>query len=446
MADVLLVDDDKTFTDATAELLGLLGHKVTIAESVESARSILQAQEFDRILLDLMLPDGSGFHLLDDIPQNTGTTQVTIITGHPSIKSRVSELVGDNVNYLVKPIRLEQLEALFGDRESTPSNPGVTRHFDALIGETDSMHELYRQIEQVARTQANVMLVGESGVGKEVFAQAIHNASAATGKLVACNCGAFPAELIGSELFGHEKGAFTGAAGRKAGVFEQAQDGTLFLDEITEMPLSQQPNLLRVLETSTVTRLGASDVLPVNCRVISATNRSPDQIAKDHSLREDIYFRLAVFPMTIPPLRDRQDDIPLLVDDYLSSLNKEQNSNIELTDEGLQRLLDYDWPGNVRELRHLIHRSFILSDPESSVLELPKQFSSPFSNRDSADASDTLVGKTIEEVERKLIMDTLECFENNKTRAAEALGVSIKTLYNRLNSYESDEREAKGGQ
>jgi DNA-binding NtrC family response regulator len=150
--------------------------------------------------------------------------------------------------------------------------------------------------------------------------------------------------------------------------------------------------------------------------------------------------------MTIPPLRDRQDDIPLLVDDYLSSLNKEQNSNIELTDEGLQRLLDYDWPGNVRELRHLIHRSFILSDPESSVLELPKQFSSPFSNRDSADASDTLVGKTIEEVERKLIMDTLECFENNKTRAAEALGVSIKTLYNRLNSYESDEREAKGGQ
>jgi len=437
MADVLLVDDDKSFTDATTELLNILGHNVVVADSVTRAREILGTKQFHRVLLDLMLPDGSGFHLLDDIPLADGTTKVTVITGHPAVKSQVSGLVGSNVNYLVKPLSLEGLESLFVQDDE--SDTAVTRHFGELIGESEVMSELYRQIRQVAGSRANVMLIGESGVGKEVVARAIHAASASAGPLVACNCGALPTELVGSELFGHEKGAFTGAVSRKAGVFEQAHNGTLFLDEITEMPMAQQPNLLRVLETSTVTRLGSAQSLQVDCRVVSATNRTAEQIARENSLREDLYFRLAVFPITIPPLRVRTEDIPLLVNSFLHTLNSEQGTDVGISDEDLQRLLDYDWPGNVRELRHLIHRSFIMSGPDNEHLALPEDISSPFSRHSEAGSQQQWVGSTIEDMERKLIMDTLAKYDNNKTRAAEVLGISIKTLYNRLNAYENSE-------
>jgi two-component system response regulator HydG len=243
-------------------------------------------------------------------------------------------------------------------------------------------------------------------------------------------------ELISSELFGHEKGAFTGAVARRVGFFEEAQDGTLFLDEVTEMPLSMQTNLLRALETRTVIPLGTTAVTPVNCRVVSATNRTEEQIVDSNCLREDIYYRLAVFPLHVPPLRERMADVPLLVKGFLDTLNRENGTQYTLADAELKRLQSYNWPGNVRELRHVLHRAWIMADPEEGVLRLPERIDSPFSRRKSAQPlKQELAGRTIEEVERQLIMQTLDRFENNKTKAAEALGVSVKTLYNRLSSY-----------
>jgi two-component system, NtrC family, response regulator HydG len=301
------------------------------------------------------------------------------------------------------------------------------------------MRNLYNMISRVAGSYVNVMLFGESGVGKEVVARAIHKASKLPGPFVPANCGAFSAELIGSELFGHEKGSFTGAIGRKIGLFEQAENGTLFLDEITEMPLSMQPNLLRALESRMLTRIGATQQIPINCRVISATNRSDLQIVEDNCLREDLYYRLAVFPIHIPPLRERMDDLPLLVQSFLDNLNRENNTRYAIASSDMERLLAYDWPGNVRELRHSIHRAYIMTPPDAEHLTIPDTFASPFSRKNAPTAQPiSLVGRTIEEVERELITETLKQFDNNKTRAAEVLGVSVKTLYNRLGSYEAE--------
>jgi len=436
LAKILLVDDDPAFTSATAQLLGLLGHDVTTADSVKTATEQLQQHSYDRVFLDLMLPDGSGLQLLDHVPSEE--TRVTVITGHPAVKAQVMNLYGTHVNYLVKPITLDQLKRLFTDLDTAPG-PGASPHFGELIGESPSMRNLYNMISRVAGSYVNVMLFGESGVGKEVVARAIHKASKLPGPFVPANCGAFSAELIGSELFGHEKGSFTGAIARKTGLFEQAENGTLFLDEITEMPLSMQPNLLRALESRMLTRIGATAQIPINCRVISATNRSDHQIVEDNCLREDLYYRLAVFPIHIPPLRERMEDLPLLVQSFLDTLNRENSTAYAVASGDMDRLQAYDWPGNVRELRHSIHRAYIMTPPDAEHLTIPDTFASPFSRKNAqAPQPTSLVGRTIEEVERELITETLKQFDNNKTRAAEVLGVSVKTLYNRLGSYEAE--------
>ncbi|MEY4641984.1 MAG: hypothetical protein RLZZ227_1978 [Pseudomonadota bacterium] len=437
MAKILLVDDDAGFTSATAQLLTLLDHEVTTADTVASAATLLRTGTWDRAFLDLMLPDGSGLQLLDYV--NNDITRVTIITGHPSVKAQVMNLYGMNVNYLVKPITLDQLKRLFDDGELTSSKDAAMRHYGELIGESTVMHELYNMIERVSTSYANVLLSGESGVGKEVVARAIHKASKVPGPFVPSNCGAFSAELIGSELFGHEKGSFTGAIARKVGLFEQAENGTLFLDEITEMPLGLQPNLLRALESRMLTRVGGTSQIPVNCRVISATNRNEEHIVESNCLREDLYYRLAVFPIHIPPLRDRMEDLPLLAQSFLDTLNRENNTAFTLASSDMERLLNYDWPGNVRELRHSMHRAYILTSPDAEHLRVPDTFVSPFSRKKAPTPQPiSLVGRTIEEVERELITETLKQFDNNKTRAAEVLGVSVKTLYNRLGSYEAE--------
>lgn len=436
MADILLVDDDKVFLDATAELLILLGHNVRSVDSVARARELIDQYHFTHMILDLILPDGSGLHLLESLPENS-TTKIILVTGHPSIKSIVKNLYGSNVSYLIKPIDLHQLQSIFVENKPlTARSPGVVPlHFNYLVGESEVMQNLYQMIERVAATKANIMLMGESGVGKEMVAAAIHSASNVEGNFVAANCGAFSRELINSELFGHEKGAFTGASHRKIGVFEQANKGTLFLDEITEMPLDLQPNLLRVLETQKLTRVGAITAIDVESRVVSATNRTELEIAEQQCLRQDLYFRLAVFPINVPPLRARKSDIPLLVQHFLETFNQEYASDIGISDQALHRLMDYDWPGNVRELRHAIHRAYIMADPQKKQLVLPNDLTSPFSKISSQHAAGISVGKTVEAVERELIEITLQHFDGDKKQTADMLGISLKTLYNRLNSY-----------
>ena len=437
MLSILLVDDDREFTDVASHIIDFLGHTVSVAANLAEATEWLQHNNFDHILLDFMLPDGSGIHLMDRVQQLFPVPKVTFITGHPSVKSIIAELCGPKVDYLLKPIQREALEQVLSPakvkvKKGAPSE--VKKHFDCLIGESGPMQQLYTMIERVAASNANVMLMGESGVGKEVVASAIHNASKTAGPLIATNCGGLSKELIISELSGHEKGAFTGAVAQKAGVFERAQGGTLFLDEVTEMPLDMQPNLLRVLETKKIIRVGGSKEIAVDCRVVSATNRSMQNIAEQNILREDIYFRLAVFPIEIPPLRERSEDIPLLAKAFLANLNDENNTDYRLTDAQLQRLAGFDWPGNVRELRHTIHRAYIMSDPAKKEIELPASFASPFSAV-KKEQSGLTPGKTIEEVEKELIYLTLKKVNGNKTLAADMLGVSVKTLYNRLNAY-----------
>lgn len=436
VAEVLLVDDDKIFLDATAELLKLMGHNVKTVDSVARARDLIGEHHFTHMILDLILPDGSGLHLLDALPERNNT-KIILVTGHPSIKSIVRNLYGSNVNYLIKPIDLSQLQSIFIERKSLVVNQQQSAflHFNYLVGESEPMKNLYQMIERVAATKANVMLMGESGVGKEMVAAAIHYASNVEGEFVATNCGAFSRELINSELFGHEKGAFTGASHRKIGVFEQADKGTLFLDEITEMPLDLQPNLLRVLETQKLIRVGSVASVDVETRVVSATNRTELEIAEQQCLRQDLYFRLAVFPIYIPPLRARKSDIPLLVKHFLEIFNQQYGSDVGISEQSLHRLMDYDWPGNVRELRHAIHRAYIMSDPQKMQVVLPHDLTSPFSKVSPQPASGIAVGKTVEEVERELIEVTLQHFDGDKKQTADMLGISLKTLYNRLNSY-----------
>lgn len=437
MASVLLVDDDTNFTFATSELLTLLGHQIVIAANAAQAAQILAMRQFDLLLLDLMLPDGSGLQVLENIPERQRPAHITIITGNSTIKSLVKRVIGPHISYLIKPIGLADLQALINKSlaKTEVFESGIQKHFGFLVGESPAMHQLYEMIERVAATGANVLLQGESGVGKELVAGAIHKSSQCTGEFVAWNCGACSRELIGSELFGHEKGAFTGAIARKKGLFEQADGGTLFLDEITEMPIDIQPNLLRVLETQAVTRLGATQEIDVNCRVISATNRTADQLVEEQCLREDIYFRLAVFPILVPPLRDRPGDIELLAEAFLTDLNRQNDTHLTLSAASLKRLARYDWPGNVRELRHVLHRAFIMSNTAGDELLLPLELASPFA-RDRKKMQGVIPGKTIEEVERELITLTLAQVDGDKPRAAEMLGVSLKTLYNRLNTYE----------
>jgi two-component system response regulator HydG len=444
---VLVVDDDAVFLDTCSELLAAMGYSVVTAASLADAKLAVNADSFQHLLLDMMLPDGSGVQLLELMGSSVpADTAVTIMTGHPAIKSTIKSIYGPNIGYLLKPVTTADLrKVLHKDLDADADDNGSFPEdsFDGLIGSSAPMLAVYEAIKRVAETSANVMLLGESGVGKELVAKAIHNQSRVSGRFVAANCGGFSRELIGSELFGHEKGAFTGATGRKLGVFEQAAGGTLFLDEITEMVMELQPNLLRVLEDRTFVRLGGAEPIAVDCRIISATNRDEASVVRDNCLRQDLLFRLAVFPITIPPLREREGDIPLLVEYFVGKFNEERGTNIQCSAATIARLQEYDWPGNVRELRHTLHRAHIMSEA-GGELELPEQLGLPFSRNDLAPKDLRIqFGQSIEEMERHLIIVTLEKLGGDKKAAADVLGVSLKTLYNRLRAYE--DRDAPHG-
>jgi len=306
-----------------------------------------------------------------------------------------------------------------------------------LLGASPAMQEVFRLIERVGPTEASVLLTGESGSGKELAAQSIHECSPRRGRpFVAINCGAIPAGLIEAELFGYEKGSFTGAVRAHAGVFERAQGGTLLLDEVTEMPLDMQTRLLRVLETRKYYRVGASTEYSSDVRVIAATNRCPLQAVQNGNFREDLLYRLAVFPVHMPPLRSRGDDVALLAEHFLAELNAQARSQKRLSALARMTLKQHPWPGNVRELKNCIERAFILGD---TVLELaPLIQGAIVHNGDSASDRERLdirVGSRIHDMERSLIEATLDYFKGNKRRAADALGCSLKTLYNKLNGY-----------
>jgi DNA-binding NtrC family response regulator len=438
MANVLLVDDEPDFVAAAKEMLQLHGHTVESAERLESARRMLGGAVPDVLLLDLMLPDGNGLELLDEL-RASPVKRVVFITGHPGIKSLIKSLSGPSVSYLTKPIGsaelLRTVETDSGSAETSTTAGTGNLHFGCLIGESPAMLAVYEQIEKVARTPSPVLILGETGTGKELVAESIHRASGRPGQFVAVNCGSLSRELAASELFGHEKGSFTGAVRRHPGFFKRADGGTLFLDELAEMPLELQPHFLRVLETGSVLPVGSEREVPVDARTVAATNRDPKKAIGDKALREDLYYRLSVFPITLPPLRARIQDVPLLVDYFLSQAQTAGAEGRRFSAEDTARLRAYHWPGNVRELRHVVLRAAIMTDPNDSVLRLPERFDSPFNEPNGQQG--LAIGRSIRDVERELIMRTLEHLNGDKRAAAETLGISLNTLYNRLNAYEA---------
>ena len=449
MAHALLVEDNKDSLDALATLVGREGFTVDAVGSLSAARDALINRYPDLVLLDLRLPDGDGLELLESLDREV-RPDVVLITGHATVDTAVTALREGVTDYLVKPLDTKRLQTVLRHvvrsrdlREQVDELRDELRklgRFGRFIGSSTAMQDVYDMIARVAPTDATVLITGESGTGKELVARTIHDLSERrSGPFRAVNCGAFATELLESELFGHEKGAFTGADRRRRGCFEQASSGSLFLDEITEMATDSQVRLLRVLETGELTRVGGEEEVKVDARVIAATNRPLEESLQQGKLRRDLYYRLKVFVIDVPLLRDRAEDIGMLARHFLHELNSEQQQDKRFSADALAALAGYDWPGNVRELKNVVRSAFILADGEIGVDVLPAEVC-------AHEAASRPVGPqfapgmSIAEAERNLILSTLEQCDGNRTRAAEVLGISVKTLYNRLKTY-SDESD-----
>jgi DNA-binding NtrC family response regulator len=407
------------------------------------------------LITDLKMPRMDGYELLRSLRERENPPPAIVLTAFGNIETAITTIHDLGAFWFMeKPVQMTALRALLERAVAQNALASETHRLrrelsnrgmlGGLVGKSRQMQEIFHLIQQVARSRAAVLVTGESGTGKELVARAIHSLSPrANGPFVAINCAAMPESLMESELFGHEKGAFTGALERRAGCFELAEGGTLLLDEIGEMPIGTQAKLLRVLEDSRVRRLGAKKEVNVDVRVVAATNRIPQEAVQKGELREDLYYRLNVFHIALPPLRERRDDLPVLVEALIASLNQKHDCKVPGLESGVLALFEkYHWPGNVRELRNVLERAVILAgDRQVAEAHLPPSFGAPVGSRPepapvSLDSVTLRVGTTVAEAERCLIYRTLEHTRNNKTRAAEILGISLKTLHNKLKLYE----------
>jgi two-component system response regulator AtoC len=437
----LVLDDDEISLQFIAGVLAEAGFDVSTATTVRQARDILSSTSVDAIFLDILLPDGTGLDLLKKL-ESRASTQAIVITAHASLDSVREAMQQGASDYLQKPIEIERLNTIVKNiaRALDKENEiGKLRNelrelgqFGPLVGASAEMKKVYDLVLQVAPTGAAVFIRGESGTGKELVAEAVHMFSRRSrGPFVPINCGAIPPTLMESELFGHEKGSFTGADRQHRGHFERASGGTLFLDEITEMPIELQVKLLRVLETGTVSRLGGDRPIQAEARIIAATNRQPEQAVAEGKLREDLFYRLNVFPIQLPPLREREDDASLIAGYFLGKLNTEAGMAKRFSTSALESLRAYSWPGNVRELKNIVQRAYIKA-PEvlqpSHLFEKPPGAAPP----PLGPTVSLRIGTTLADAEKELIRATLSHLDGDKKRAAEVLGISLRTLYYRL--------------
>jgi len=471
-AHILVVDDDALQRSDLAEMVKSLGYRVSTAADGREALTKLASVPATAILTDLVMPRMDGAALLKELAARGDRTPTVVLTGFGSLDQAIS-LVHDLKAFwfLEKPVqpgvlrtlleRAIQQNQLVKEAERLNSQLSYQGILGDLVGDSPCMKELFSLIRQAAPTTASVFISGESGTGKELVARAIHTLSArGAGPFVAVNCAALPESLMESELFGHEKGAFTGAVERRAGCFEQAQNGTLLLDEIGDMPIGTQAKLLRVLEESKVRRLGGATDVPIAVRVLAATNRSPEKAVQDKLLREDLYYRLNVFHISLPPLRDRKQDIPSIAASLIRVLNRKHQCRVtHLSEEVLERFAARSWPGNVRELRNLIERAVIVAaEGEIQMRHLPGAFPGrqpatpePGVTQAAPAAQDGVlrvpVGGRMSDVEEAYVRLTLKHTGNNKKRAAELLGLCLRTLHNKLQLYESSKvRTAAAGE
>ena len=438
----LVVDDDAEFRTGLAEAVRLEGFSTVTAESLAEARRLLAESPPHVVLVDLSLPDGSGLDLLKEIEPNGSSPEVVLVTGQATVGTAVEALRLGATDYLTKPVDFTRVKSILANlartrelKEEIGSLRGELRRlgrFGPLVGASQPMQNLYDLIGRISKTDATVLVLGETGTGKELVAQTIHDLSRrAKQAFVPVNCGAVSPTLIESEMFGHERGSFTGADRAHKGYFERANRGTIFLDEITEMSLELQVKLLRVLETGTLTRVGGSEIIKTDMRVIAASNRRPEEAVAAGKLREDLLYRLNVFPIVLAPLRERREDIELLAEHFLDILNKDGDTSKRLTAAALDRLRAHSWPGNVRELWNVLQRAYLLAEDDIGTDALPLVVVEDV--RSSGLSLE--VGTSIAEAERRLILATLAHYDGNKKKTSDVLKISLKTLYNRLNVY-----------
>jgi DNA-binding NtrC family response regulator len=441
---VLIVEDDPATRTGLSELVQAWGFQTDEAVDGEDALQKVTTFRPAIIVSDLVMPRMGGHDLLRALKDQLSDITFILLTAQGTVESAVEAIKDGAYDYLTKPVDPQRLRILLQKSVERQETLREVRHlrrqlreqgsFGRIVGNSPGIRGVYRVIEQSAPTSASVLVSGDSGTGKELVAQTIHELSPrATFPFVAINCAAIPETLLESEIFGHEKGAFTGAQDRRIGVFELAHRGTLFLDEIAEMMPATQVKLLRVLQERVLRRLGGRQEIAVDVRVIAATNVDPDDAVRSGKLREDLYYRLNVFALELPPLRERKEDIPLLVQSFLNEFNARNAKSVRAVDQEAMYLLEhYPWPGNIRELRNVIERATILADDEFIQ---PKHLPPTLVSR-GEETLPTLTlspGTTVDEAERRLILLTLEHTRNNKTRAAEILGISLKTLHNKLN-------------
>ena len=459
MSHVLIVDDDENTREALAAIAAAEGFTTALAGSVAEARIHLVRQRPDVVLMDLRLPDGSGIDLFEDL-EDRSSIETILITGHASVESAVEALRLGAADYLTKPVNLQRLKAVLSRVPRSGelrAEIGALRdelrrlgRFGRLVGRSPAMQEVYDKIARVAPTEATVLLMGESGTGKEIVARTIHELSRRRKHpFLAINCGAISPNLIENEMFGHERGSYTGADRQHKGYFEQSNGGTLFLDEITEMPLELQVRLLRVLETGTLMRIGTSRVIETDVRIIAATNRDPREAVRAGKLREDLFHRLNVFPLEIVPLRDRVEDIEPIATYFLDEMNEACGTRKKFAPGAIALMKQHPWPGNVRELKNYIHRVFIMAGDEGLQGPAPEAPAAPGRSVAAPSSSGPVItvplGTPLSVAARELILSTLEHCGGERKRTAEMLGICTKTLYNRLREYGIREEQSRSG-
>jgi DNA-binding NtrC family response regulator len=455
---VLIVDDEESQRTPLAAMISAWGFTVETAADGQEALDKLASYPANVIVTDLMMPRMDGFELMKRLASNGNMPPAIVLTAFGNIETAIQTIHDLGAFwFLEKPIQPAALRVLLERAASQSQLAEETERLQRqlsytgvlvdMVGTSQEMQQVFSVIRQVAPSKAAVLVEGESGTGKELVARAIHQLSNRRGgPFVAINCAAMPETLMESELFGHEKGAFTGALERRAGCFELAQHGTLLLDELVEMPSGTQAKLLRVLEDSRVRRLGSKSEISVDVRVIASTNRNIEEALKKGDLREDLYYRLNVFQLSLPPLRQRMSDLPVLCETLITHLNRKHSCNItHVTPEVMEAFKKHSWPGNVRELRNVLERAVIMAGEGAiQMTHLPYDFGVSVGSRPPAlvfepDTVRLPVGTTVSDAEKALIQVTLQHTKNNKTRAAEILGISLKTLFNKLKEYGASE-------
>ena len=447
---IMVVDDDSLGREYLYETLMRGGYEVASVSNGQQAITRISKEAYDVIFLDMKMPGMCGMEVLEKVKSISPETVVILMTAHGTIETAVEAMKKGAYDYIIKPFSPEQIELLISrvnerqklitENRYWRSNSNIDEKLNPVFSRNSRMSRIYEQIKKIAQSKASVLIQGESGTGKELIARAIHFHSPRCGNpFIRVNCAALVETLLESELFGHERGAYTGAISKHTGRFELANEGTLLLDEISEISSNIQAKLLRVLEEEEIERVGGEKTIKIDVRIVATTNRNLMNEIQKGTFREDLFYRLNVVPIYLPHLRERREDIPLLVDYYLRKYSLENNAVAKSIDkEALDYLCQYNWPGNIRELKNIIQRAVVMGSHEALQLE---QFNCLFTHQDLERSGNTLTaGKAIEDVERDLIYSTLEKTGGNKTKAAELLKITTRTLRNKLHKYNAESK------